>query len=173
MESQYWTEVEYLEQMLEVCTFRSKKTCEEVTEEICISMPRTECVLVPDIDCNEEKRTVKARDDNILTVEYLVTTCTPGDLGELMEVRQVPVCEERVEEQCDSQWGTDDVTGDWVWEGGVNCRNETLEDCWLEEREVVEHVQTNNCGVSSVLSYEVPQQVVVEVLAETTMVSKM
>ena len=72
---------------------------------------------------------------------------------DIIETKQVPVCEDRVKEKCDSKWDIHPDTGDKVQTGWVNCREVTWQECRMEDTLVVSQVETNNCTVTNTIAY--------------------
>ena len=160
---QKWSQVEYKEELKDVCSYKCDKECHTVTEDVCINVPVEKCELVGYPNCQETKTIKDVRDDFTHKIVFPVTTCTKGEIVNINEVKPMPVCVDKVKEQCESKWTTDEATGEKVWAGNVNCQDVTWQDCTLVDTLVVEPVQTNHCRVTENIDYseavEVSKQV--------------
>ena len=165
-----WEEVEYQEDTQEVCTYECSKSCDIHTEEVCIPTPVTTCELFGYRDCTEERQLREVRSDHIQEEEFPVTTCRPGDKMDIIETKQVPVCEDRVKEKCDSKWDIKPDTGDKVQTGWVNCREVTWQECTMEDTLVVSQVETNNCTVTNYIAFHHMEEKYVTISIITTKV---
>jgi len=168
VEIHQWLPWEWIKAPEEVCSYWCGKICETKTDEVCIQVPITKCELVGYAECTDHKEILQMRNDTFVTEDFQVTTCSPGPEVEFTGTKQVVNCVDRIQENCDTKWETDPVTKDKVWVGNVNCREVSVPDCSLEDKEVVEVVQTNDCKVTNTIQYKDRAVVTLNVSAITT-----
>jgi len=163
VEIHQWLQWDFIKFSEEACSYWCGKICETITEEVCIQVPITNCELVGYAKCTDQKEVLQMRNDTFVTEDFQVITCSPGPEVEFTGIKQVVNCVDRIQENCDTKWETDPVTKEKVWVGNVNCREVTVPDCTLEDKEVVELVQTTDCKVTNTIQYQDRAVVTVDV----------
>ena len=137
--------LDFDETLVEMCSYRTANRCVKREKRTCTEVPVHDCQIKSHVNCEHSPVTETIANDIAEIGEFAEQVCKPGPKEELSEIKNVPVCETVMKQQCDSRWDVNEM-GVKVWLGDYNCRNVSWEDCTLEEKVVTEEVQTWQCA---------------------------
>ena len=157
-----YSEILYEETGNDLCTYRTKKTCNKISNTACISIPVTTCEVVAYASCESTSFVSVQHDDKANVVDFVPKQCSETGQQILIEYHQTPICQNVTKEQCDSKWVINEA-GEKVWDGNENWEQVTWEDCRLESVPHPITVPTYTCTDISSISYSVPEFHEVEV----------
>ena len=168
-----WSPVKFDTSEKDFCTYKCNKICEKKSEEVCKYVPLTTCDAEGYKDCHHNPITKPIRDDITETIAFIPQDCVPGTPGQIKETKLMPQCKNETKEKCDSRWIIDDVTGEKVWAGDINCKDVTWQTCDLVEIELIEDVPTFDCKPGKPIQYDALKQQEVDVTTyETTCIAR-
>lgn len=157
-----YSEVMYNISTADLCTYKSRRSCQVRTSPACLQIPITTCSAAAYADCRSVPFTQIMKDDASVTETFVGKECAQSGTQTLIEVLQEPVCKNVTKEQCDSKWVVN-AAGEKVWAGNENCQMITWEDCHLMDVAHPLEVPTYSCHDLPAVTYTLPISNTVEV----------
>jgi len=140
--------VQYNETRADVCSYKTVAECTPRSQEVCVTVPITDCTVVGYTDCQNTPTTSIVRDDSLETHQFVKQDCVVSDQKEtITEMKKMPVCRNVTKQQCDTKWVVNEQ-GEKVWAGNENCEEVTWEDCTLEDKVITQEVDVWECNPS-------------------------
>ena len=136
--------LQYNESSLEFCSYKVEKTCTKQSEEVCVTVPGSDCEIIEYTECENIPRDHQVRDDSIQNKQFFQQRCISTEKKLMSEMKKIPVCKKVSKQQCDSNWEVNEQ-GEKVWVSNSNCKEVSWEDCSLEEKIVTEEVDVWEC----------------------------
>merc|ERR1712029_501303 len=91
----------YNETRADVCSYKTITECRPRSQEVCVTVPITECAVVGYTDCQNTPTTSIVRDDSLETHQFVKQDCVVSDQKEtITEMKKMPVCRNVTKQQC-------------------------------------------------------------------------
>ena len=138
-----------------ICSFHVVRECTPRSEQICVTIPKTECTLAAGYTCDSSETKETVRVDTTEKKTFTSKKCSKNGVEILTEIKKTPHCETVTKQQCDSKWDINE-NGEKVWAGNDNCKDVTWEDCKLVDHFVEEEVEVYSCDDDTTQTYLSP-----------------